>query len=193
MWSGSPFLVAERVVIECVSEKLKFVRSTYVRLFSIDLEAQLPFNEGCDRVHDPLGTGLASDSNDHVVCISAEMQSPCLKFLVQLVEHYVRKQRTKTSPLWSADLRLFKHPFDHYTSLEELPYQRFGVSVVYYPSNITHEPVLRDIVEELLQIKVHYPFIAFVYVPGDFGHRHKGAPSWSEAIAVLTEQRLKHR
>ena len=88
---GPPFLVAERVVIECVSEKLKFVRSTYVRLFSIDLEAQLPFNEGCDRVHDPLGTGLASDSNDHVVCISAEMQSPCLKFLVQLVEHDVRK------------------------------------------------------------------------------------------------------
>jgi hypothetical protein len=71
--------------------------------------------------------------------------------------------------------------------------QRFGIAAVDHLMDVTHQPVLRYVVEELLKVNIRYPYIPVVEVFKQFYYCLLTFPAGSESIAVVTKQRLKHR
>ena len=60
-----------------------------------------------------------------------------------------------------------------------------------YPADIAHQLILRNIVEELLQVYVHYPFCSLIEVFHKFQHGLHAAPAGTETIAVFLKFFLK--
>ena len=153
----------------------------------IDLEAELPFDEPHHGVHYPVGGGMALDHDDAVIGIAGETEVPRLKFLVELVEHDVGEKRGEVSSLRGSLLRRLEAFSDHHSRLEELPYQRLGVAVADDPSDKAHQPVLRDVVEELLEVDVDNPYIAVVEILQGLHNGVLTSPSRPEAVGAVAE------
>ena len=58
---------------------------------------------------------------------------------------------------------------------------------------IAHQFVLRYIVEELLQVYIHYPFVSFIEVFHEFQYYLLTTSARAEAVAVFLELYLKYR
>ena len=83
------------------------------------------------------------------------------------------------------------HPILHHARLEILTYQRLGVRILDYTTDVAHQLVLRDIVKELLQVYVNYPLVTLVEVFQQLQHSLLTAPAGAEAVAVLLELLLE--
>ena len=153
----------------------------------IDLEAELSFDEPHHGVHYPVGCGMASYHDDAVVRIACETEVPRLKFFVELVEHDVGEKRGEVSSLRGSLLRRLEVVSDHHSRLEELPYQRLGVAVADDPSDKAHQPVLRDVVEELLEVDVDDPYVAVVEILQGLHNGVLTSPSRPEAVGAVAE------
>ncbi len=118
-----------------------------------------PFGYG---VHNSVGARAAAYCDNAVIGIAHVAQSSVDKFLIKLVEHHVAQQGREVATLRCAEFRCFIHSIFHNARFQILAYQTFGVWVMDYSTNVTHQLVLRHIIEELLQINVHYPLVALV-------------------------------
>ncbi len=79
----------------------------------------------------------------------------------------------------------------HNSQPEILAYQTSGVGGMDYPADIAHQLILRHIVEELLQVYVHYSFSSLIEVFQKFQHGLPAAPAGTKAIAVFLKFFLK--
>ena len=81
----------------------------------------------------------------------------------------------------------------HDTCLKIFTDETFNISVLDYLMDVTHEFVLGDVIEELLQINIDNPYIAIVEVFKCLDYSLLTTSFRSETIAEVTESRFEDR
>ena len=128
----------------------------------IDLRFQLCLDE-CDNVlHHSFRREFGFDEDNAVVRISCKMQLSSFQLLVEFIQIDVAQQRRKVSALWRSQIRFLEMPVDHDACSQEFMDKCGDIAVFRHIVDDSYELVLRNIVEEFLQVQVNYPFIPLV-------------------------------
>ena len=81
-------------LIEAISEEFYLSRIGYYCFLPVYFQEEFPFDVRDNVFQRLLGARFASAEDNHVVCIADKSMSPPHQFMIQLVEHDVRKKRT---------------------------------------------------------------------------------------------------
>ena len=161
-------------------------------LFAIHFQTEFalyPFRNG---MHYPVRARAAPHRYYAVIGITNPVKTSPFKLLVKFVEHHVAQQGRQISPLRCAYFGSRIYPVFHYSRFQILAYQALGVRVSDYSANVAHQLVLWNIVEEFLQVYVHYPFTSLIEVFRQFPNGLLAAPARAEAVAVFLKFRLTY-
>src|SRR5271169_1442860 len=140
---------------------LPLLRSCHRTLRLIHLELELLRDESRNALHHPLTRPLAADVDIAVVRVTNKAMSPALQLPVEFVEHEVAEQWRKWTSLRSPFHTRADQPILHHPSIQERP-DEFQQPLVLDPvGDLTHQFVVIDSIEKLLQIKVNAPAVAF--------------------------------
>src|ERR1017187_1370588 len=181
-------------------EKLPFLRSCHRTLPLIYLEFELLRDESRNASHHPLPRPLAAHVDITVVRVANETMAPALQLPVEFVEHEVTEQWRKWTSLRSPFHARADQPVLHHPGIQECP-DEFQQPLVLDPlGDLTHQFVVIDPIEKLLEIEINAPAAAFGDILLRLCHRLMGRPSRPEPIAVIGErpvppplQNLHHR
>ena len=88
---------------------------------------------------------------------------------------------------------MFVSVIHHNACLEIFTDETFNISVLDYLMDVTHEFILGDVIEELLQIDIDNPYIAIVEVFECLDYSLLTTSFRSETIAEVTESRFEDR
>ena len=118
---------------------------------------------------------------------------PSFQLLVEVIQEDVRQQWRQGASLWDSLCTLVAFaPYFHFR-FEVTANQLQNQFVLYLAADSAHEDIVRDFVEELLQVHVHDPFATLTDIQLGLLHcilcRFVGA----EAITVNRKGRLKYR
>ena len=86
--------------------------------------------------------------------------SPALQLTVELVEHDIAEQRRKRSPLGSPFHAWAEKPVFHHPGIQERPDEFQQPLVIDALGDLSHQFVMIDSIEKLLQVEVNQPAIA---------------------------------
>src|SRR5207302_5662749 len=133
----------------------------------------------------PFTRPLAADVDIAVVRITNKAMSPALQLPVEFVEHEVTEQWRKWSPLRSPFHARTDQPVLHHPGIQECPDELQQPLVPDPFGDLPHQFVVRNSIEEFLQIKINAPAVTFGDVLLRLCHRLLSRPSRPKPVAVI--------
>ena len=180
-----------RITIKTKTKIFEFGRATNMAFTRIYLKSEFSFYPCCDTSHHSFSACLTTDRNDTIIGVTNIAKTTTDEFLIKFVQHDVAQQGRKVTALRSTFVCSFVDTIFHYTRFQILAYQTFGVRVTDDTTDIAHQLVLGNFVEELFQINVNYPFIAIIQVFKKFKNGLLAITTRTKAIAMFLELRLE--
>src|SRR5258708_3581301 len=113
---------------------------------------------------------------------------------IELVQDDIAEQRGKWTSLRNSLLRPHQHAVrHHHLGLEHPTDENEQSTVLDALPEPRHEPLVRNSIEEFLQIEIHHPFISFCQMLSGFSDRRVAAPPWTKSVALFVERWLVQR
>ena len=173
---ASSLFSVDELLEQCVKEEDP-------NLLSRDLEFELSRDESRDAVHHPTTRPFAANVDVTIIRVTHESVASSFKLAVEIVEHDVAQQRRKRTALRRALFRRTNQAILHHSGVQKRTDEFEQPPIGYPPGDATHQHVVVDPIEELLQIDVHHPAAALGHILLCLRHRLMGRTSRTESVA----------